>query len=196
MIGLLWCWVGFFFPAPPPPRSHFQQSPASSVVPVGGALSFYGPSLFVQPAATSCDVHIDAGDTSLWLLVARGRKRWRVFRPEAWPRLVGGARWRHTSVGHISPGHTSAGGRGQVAACIRWSHIPWSHLRRWAGPGGGIHPLVTYPLVTPPPVGGARWRRLYFPDPRCAGAPAGLKPQVRSFGAKLWCEALARSFGA
>lgn len=54
----------------------------------------YGPSVFVQPNGTRCGLHFDTGSTHFWQFVWSGRKRWRVWRAEDWPRLFEFAAWR------------------------------------------------------------------------------------------------------
>lgn len=78
--------------------------------------SYYGPSLFLQPAGTRCGVHVDSGATDFWQLLLQGRKKWRVLRlrqPEdrdsegqtasvktdvdgAWARLLGREGWQRS----------------------------------------------------------------------------------------------------
>lgn len=53
----------------------------------GGIVSAYGPSLFAQGNGTKCGMHVDARATHFWQYVNTGRKVWRIFRPEDWPRL-------------------------------------------------------------------------------------------------------------
>jgi hypothetical protein len=73
--------------------------------------SYYGPSLFLQPAGTRCGVHVDSGATDFWQLMLQGRKKWRVLRLRqpatierdvktdvdgAWARLLGREGWHRS----------------------------------------------------------------------------------------------------
>lgn len=45
------------------------------------------PSLFVSPAGTVSDLHVDAFGSNFWMFLFSGAKRWTFFAPEALPHL-------------------------------------------------------------------------------------------------------------
>ena len=51
------------------------------------ALADGWPSLFIQPPASSCGLHVDSYGTSFFQLLLRGVKRWRIFAPDEAARL-------------------------------------------------------------------------------------------------------------